>query len=117
MLINCLQTTLLDTLANRVTMGVVSGRMLVDGHERDGSFQRNTGYVQQQDLHLQTSTVREALMFSARLRQARTVPDSEKAAYVEEVIRLLEMEVSFLISLMACILTLIGPCRDMLTLW
>ncbi|KAF8230823.1 putative ABC transporter [Tricholoma matsutake] len=86
------KTTLLDTLANRVTMGVVSGRMLVDGHERDGSFQRNTGYVQQQDLHLQTSTVREALMFSARLRQARTVPDSEKAAYVEEVIRLLEME-------------------------
>ncbi|THH15930.1 hypothetical protein EW146_g4638 [Bondarzewia mesenterica] len=86
------KTTLLDTLANRVTMGVVSGRMLVDGHERDSSFQRNTGYAQQQDLHLQTSTVREALIFSARLRQSRTIPDSEKAAYVEEVIHLLEME-------------------------
>jgi ATP-binding cassette, subfamily G (WHITE), member 2, PDR len=88
-----LQTTLLDTLANRVTMGVVTGRMLVDGHERDSSFQRNTGYVQQQDLHLQISTVREALIFSARLRQSRTIPDSEKAAYVDEVIHLLEMEV------------------------
>lgn len=96
-------------------MGVVSGRMLVDGHERDNSFQRNTGYVQQQDLHLQTSTVREALMFSARLRQARTVPDSEKAAYVEEVIHLLEMEVSFDLSI-AYFLVLIGRCRNMLTL-
>ncbi|TFY51735.1 hypothetical protein EVG20_g10862 [Dentipellis fragilis] len=86
------KTTLLDTLANRVTMGVVTGRMLVDGHERDSSFQRNTGYVQQQDLHLNTSTVREALMFSARLRQAHSIPDAEKAAYVEEVIHLLEME-------------------------
>ncbi|TDL14894.1 P-loop containing nucleoside triphosphate hydrolase protein [Rickenella mellea] len=86
------KTTLLDTLANRVTVGVVSGKMLIDGHERDSSFQRNTGYAQQQDLHLPTSTVREALMFSARLRQSRTIPDSEKAAYVEEVIHLLEME-------------------------
>ncbi|KAF9000473.1 ABC-2 type transporter-domain-containing protein [Cyathus striatus] len=86
------KTTLLDTLANRVTMGVVSGRMLVDGTDRDESFQRNTGYVQQQDLHLQTSTVREALMFSARLRQSASIPDSEKATYVEEIIHLLEME-------------------------
>jgi ATP-binding cassette, subfamily G (WHITE), member 2, PDR len=85
--------TLLDTLANRVTTGVVTGRMLVNGHERGNSFQRNIAYVQQQDLHIQTSTVREALMFSAHLRQSRTVPDSEKAAYVEEAINLLTMEV------------------------
>lgn len=29
-------------------MGVISGGMLVDGRERDTSFQRKTGYVQQQ---------------------------------------------------------------------
>jgi ATP-binding cassette subfamily G (WHITE) protein 2 (PDR) len=86
------KTTLLDTLASRVTMGVVAGHMLVDGHERDESFQRKTGYVQQQDLHLQTSTVREALLFSARLRQPAEVPDEEKQAYVQEVINLLEMQ-------------------------
>jgi hypothetical protein len=73
-------------------MGVVSGDMFVDGLHRDNSFQRKTGYVQQQDLHLQTSTVREAFTFSARLRQPRTVPDEEKIAYVDEVIRLLNME-------------------------
>ncbi|KAI4152547.1 MAG: hypothetical protein LQ340_002854 [Diploschistes diacapsis] len=86
------KTTLLDVLATRTTMGVIGGEMLVDGRQRDESFQRKTGYVQQQDLHLQTSTVREALEFSALLRQPAKVPRQEKLAYVHEVIKLLEME-------------------------
>ena len=73
-------------------MGVVTGEMLVDGEPRDVSFQRKTGYVQQQDLHLQTSTVREALSFSALLRQPKHIPKQEKLDYVEEVLKLLEME-------------------------
>ncbi|ESW97055.1 hypothetical protein KL918_000666 [Ogataea parapolymorpha] len=85
------KTTLLDVLANRVTMGVVSGSMFVNGRLRDGSFQRNTGYVQQQDLHLRTSTVREALRFSAYLRQGKDIPKAEKDEYVENVINILEM--------------------------
>ncbi|KAI1775922.1 ABC-2 type transporter-domain-containing protein [Hypoxylon cercidicola] len=86
------KTTLLDALADRITMGVITGEMLVDGHPRDNSFQRKTGYVQQQDLHLSTTTVREALNFSALLRQPADVPRSEKLAYVDEVIKLLDME-------------------------
>ena len=86
------KTTLLDVLASRTTIGVVSGEMLVDGRQRDGSFQRKTGYVQQQDLHLQTSTVRESLQFSALLRQPAHVTRKAKLAYVEEVIKLLGME-------------------------
>lgn len=86
------KTTLLDCLADRVNMGVITGDMLVDGHPRDHSFQRKTGYVQQQDLHLQTSTVREALNFSALLRQPDHVPREEKLAYVDEVIKLLDMD-------------------------
>jgi ABC-type multidrug transport system ATPase subunit len=86
------KTTLLDVLATRTTMGFVSGEMLVNGKQRDQSFQRKTGYVQQQDLHLATSTVRESLIFSALLRQHKSVPEEEKLAYVEEVIALLEMD-------------------------
>lgn len=86
------KTTLLDVLATRVTMGVVSGSMLVDGRPCDESFQRRTGYVQQQDLHLQTTTVREALNFSALLRQPANVPKAEKLEYVNEVIALLDMQ-------------------------
>lgn len=73
-------------------MGVVGGRVLVDGQPRDDSFQRKTGYVQQQDVHLQTSTIREALEFSALLRQPRHIPRQEKLAYVDEVLKLLEMD-------------------------
>jgi len=86
------KTTLLDALASRITMGVITGEMLVDGKLRDTSFQRKTGYVQQQDLHLSTSTVREALNFSALLRQPADIPREEKLAYVDEVIKLLDME-------------------------
>lgn len=86
------KTTLLDVLATRVTMGVISGDVWVDGRQRDSSFQRKTGYVQQQDLHLQTTTVREALKFSALLRQPAHIPRKEKVAYVDEVIKLLDMD-------------------------
>ncbi|KAF2853329.1 hypothetical protein T440DRAFT_445323 [Plenodomus tracheiphilus IPT5] len=85
------KTTLLDVLATRTTMGVISGDMLVDGKPRDESFQRKTGYAQQQDLHLSTSTVREALTFSALLRQPAHVSRQEKVEYVDEVIKLLDM--------------------------
>lgn len=66
--------------------------MLVDGMPIDDSFQRKTGYVQQQDVHLSTCSVRESLEFSALLRQPASVSQEEKLAYVSEVIRLLEME-------------------------
>ncbi|KAJ3480239.1 hypothetical protein NLG97_g8116 [Lecanicillium saksenae] len=86
------KTTLLDVLAQRTTMGVITGDMLVSGKPLSDSFQRHTGYVQQQDLHLETATVRESLRFSAMLRQPKTVSKAEKYAFVEEVIKMLNME-------------------------
>lgn len=86
------KTTLLDALAQRTTVGVITGDMLVNGKPLDPSFQRNTGYVQQQDLHLETATVRESLRFSAMLRQPQSVSKKEKYEFVEEVIRMLKME-------------------------
>jgi ABC-type multidrug transport system ATPase subunit len=86
------KTTLLNVLAQRVDTGVIGGTPLVNGMPPGRSFQRRTGYVQQQDLHLQESTVREALRFSAILRQPKDVPLQEKYDYVERVIEILEME-------------------------
>ncbi|KAI4732022.1 putative ABC multidrug transporter [Aureobasidium sp. EXF-10728] len=86
------KTTLLDSLAQRTTMGVITGDMLVNGKPIDASFQRGCGYVQQQDLHLETATVRESLRFSAMLRQPKSVSKKEKYDYVEEVIKMLDME-------------------------
>ncbi|SMN20639.1 similar to Saccharomyces cerevisiae YDR406W PDR15 Plasma membrane ATP binding cassette (ABC) transporter [Maudiozyma saulgeensis] len=87
------KTTLLDCLADRITTGIISGDIFVNGTARDGSFPRSIGYCQQQDLHLKTSTVRESLRFSAYLRQPNSVPIEEKNAYVEEVIKILDMEI------------------------
>jgi ABC-type multidrug transport system ATPase subunit len=86
------KTTLLDVLAQRVSMGVVTGDMFVSGKPLDESFQRKTGYVQQQDLHLETTTVREALRFSALLRQPKSVSKKEKYDFVEDVIKMLSMQ-------------------------
>jgi ABC-type multidrug transport system ATPase subunit len=66
--------------------------MLIDGRPLPRSFQRSTGYVEQLDVHEPTSTIREALRFSALLRQPKEVPREEKYEYVEKIIKLLEME-------------------------
>ncbi|KAK4152728.1 ABC-2 type transporter-domain-containing protein [Chaetomidium leptoderma] len=85
------KTTLLDVLADRVTAGEVSGDVFIDGKLRDESFGRRIGYVQQEDIHMPTTTVREALEFSALLRQPNSRSDREKLAYVDHVLDLLEM--------------------------
>ncbi|KAJ4311874.1 ATP-binding cassette transporter snq2 [Neodidymelliopsis sp. IMI 364377] len=86
------KTTLLDVLANRKNIGVIGGDKLIDGKVPGVSFQRGTAYAEQLDVHEPASTVREALRFSADLRQPYETPQAEKYAYVEEVIALLEME-------------------------
>lgn len=85
------KTTLMDALATRLTMGEMSGDTLVNGIPTDKSFPHRVAYAQQQDLHLDTMTVREALQFSARLRQRPSISEREKEEYVEHVIDLLEM--------------------------
>lgn len=85
------KTTLLNTLSQRQTVGVVQGTMQVDGKPLQSDFQRRTGFVEQMDLHEASATVREALEFSALLRQGKDVPRQEKLDYVNKVIDLLEM--------------------------
>ncbi|OBT53104.1 hypothetical protein VE04_08304 [Pseudogymnoascus sp. 24MN13] len=85
------KTTLLDVLAQRKTEGTISGSVLVDGRPIPISFQRSAGYVEQLDIHEPLATVREALEFSALLRQSRDTPDNEKLQYVDTIIDLLEL--------------------------
>lgn len=85
------KTTLLNTLAQRINFGVVTGDFLVDGRPLPKSFQRATGFAEQMDVHEPTATVREALRFSALLRQPKEVPVAEKYEYCERILDLLEM--------------------------
>jgi len=100
-----------DVLASRKNIGVISGEKLIDGMPPGTDFQRGTSYAEQLDVvstsnkmhneriifnlwfqHESQTSVREALRFSADLRQPYSTPQAEKYAYVEEIIALLEME-------------------------
>ncbi|VUC24496.1 unnamed protein product [Clonostachys rosea] len=86
------KTSLLNALAGWTMTGTVSGDILINGLKRNHSFQRKLGYVQQDDIHLPTSTVREALQFSALLRQPQDVPHEEKVNYVEYIMDMMDMQ-------------------------
>ncbi|GAA5811509.1 hypothetical protein MFLAVUS_004946 [Mucor flavus] len=86
------KTTLLDVLARRKTIGTIGGNIYMNGEYLADDFERTTGYCEQMDVHNPNSTVREALRFSAYLRQPADVPKEEKDAYVEHILELMEME-------------------------
>lgn len=86
------KTTLLTALSQRGVAGELSGDILVDGKPLGRGFQRGTGFVLQGDIHLASQTVREAIEFSALLRQPAEVPREEKLADARRAIELLELE-------------------------
>ncbi|TMW59106.1 hypothetical protein Poli38472_007251 [Pythium oligandrum] len=86
------KTTLMDVIAGRKTGGKIRGQILLNGHEAsDLAIRRCTGYCEQMDIHSDASTIREALTFSAFLRQASDIPDSEKYDSVDECLELLDL--------------------------
>ncbi|KAF8877242.1 pleiotropic drug resistance ABC transporter [Gymnopilus junonius] len=82
------KTTLLNVLAMRTDSGVITGDRFVNGQPLPPDFQAQTAYCQQMDTHAPYSTVREALLFSAKLRQPASVPLEEKEAYVEKCLEM-----------------------------
>lgn len=66
--------------------------MLLNGKPLRKDFERITGYVEQTDVFNPLLTVREALRYSAKLRQEYYVPISEKYEYVERVLEMMEMK-------------------------
>lgn len=82
---------MLDVLAQRKDSGEIYGSIQIDGRPQGISFQRTTGYCEQVDVHEATATVREALIFSAVLRQPSSISYEDKIAYVDHIIDLLEL--------------------------
>eukprot|EP01133_Synstelium_polycarpum_P015912 gene15912-18915_t len=86
------KTTLLDVLAKRKTVGTIQGRTFLNGKPLEIDFERITGYVEQMDVHEGHLTVREALRFSAKLRQEPEISVEEKYEYVEHILEMMEMK-------------------------
>ncbi|KAE9261052.1 hypothetical protein PF008_g32945, partial [Phytophthora fragariae] len=86
------KTTLMDVIAGRKTGGTIRGQILLNGHPAtDLAIRRSTGYCEQMDIHSESATIREALTFSAFLRQGADVPDSYKYDSVNECLDLLNL--------------------------
>lgn len=86
------KTTLLDVLAGRKTKGKIGGDIRINGQDaKSGRYARLQGYVEQEDIHIGLTTVREALEFSARLRLPKSVSAETRKRFVDEVIDLLEL--------------------------
>jgi len=83
------KTTLMDVIAGRKTVGYIEGDILINGHPKDPrTFDKLTGYVEQQDIHIGTATVRESLLFSAKLRLPLSVDQVSRERFVDEVMAL-----------------------------
>jgi len=88
------KTTLMDVIAMRKNSGIISGDIRVNGFPQDKkSFRRCSGYVEQFDIQSPQLTVRETILFSARLRlDANKVnTNEEKEKFCDTVIKTLEL--------------------------
>ncbi|POM65555.1 Pleiotropic drug resistance protein ABC Superfamily [Phytophthora palmivora] len=86
------KTTLMDVIAGRKTGGTIKGEILLNGYPAtELAIRRCTGYCEQQDIHSEGATIREALTFSAFLRQDSRVSERSKLVSVEECLDLLDL--------------------------
>lgn len=83
----------MDVIAGRKTVGYIEGDILVNGHPKDPrTFDKLCGYVEQQDIHIGTATVRESLLFSAKLRLPTSVEVAAREQFVDEVMALVGLK-------------------------
>lgn len=80
------KTTLLELISSRIS-GNTTGEIHINGEPVTRSIMTKiAGYVKQKDILLASSTVREAIEFSAHLRLPTTVSDTERQERVDNVI-------------------------------
>ncbi|OON14967.1 ABC transporter, ATP-binding protein, partial [Opisthorchis viverrini] len=83
----CGKSSLLDVLAGRKNPQQLSGYVLLDGERPRANVHRHLcGYVVQDNIAVDTLTVRENIAFSAALRLPRKLTSEERKAKVDEVI-------------------------------
>jgi ABC-type multidrug transport system ATPase subunit len=88
------KTTLMDVIAMRKTSGTIQGEVRLNGYLQDEDiFRRCSGYVEQFDVQTPQLTIRETVLFSARLRldERKVNSDAEKVDFCDHVLKTLEL--------------------------
>ena len=85
------KSTLLEILARKQKEGKLKGNILLNGVQISTKSKRGSGhgYIDQEDLFLQSLTVFETILFSAETRLPESMPFSEKKKRVLDVIHVL----------------------------
>jgi ABC-type multidrug transport system ATPase subunit len=82
----------MDVIALRKRSGTITGEVQLNGFPQDPIvFRRCSGYVEQFDVQSPELTVRETVLFSARLRLDPDKSDKEKQAFADQVIEHVEL--------------------------
>lgn len=86
----------MDVIAMRKTSGNITGEIKLNGFpQQRTSFLRCSGYVEQFDVQQAELTIRETVVFCARLRLDSGSPaigdDSGKLRYVDQVLETMEL--------------------------
>lgn len=89
------KTTLMDVLAMRKNSGEITGEIRLNGHlQEERSFRRCAGYVEQFDVQSAQLTIRETMLFSAKLRLDQLDPavnDESIEKFVKQTLSMLEL--------------------------
>ena len=89
------KTTLMDVIALRKRSGTITGEVRLNGWLQEPiSFRRASGYVEQFDIQSPELSVRETVLFSARLRLDSSISEEKEkvAAFVDTVLKEVELD-------------------------
>ncbi|KAH1088264.1 hypothetical protein AAZX31_07G216300 [Glycine max] len=87
------KTTLMDVLSGRKTGGIIEGDIRIGGYPKvQKTFERVSGYCEQNDIHSPYITVEESVTYSAWLRLPTEIDSVTKGKFVEEVLETIELD-------------------------
>jgi ABC-type multidrug transport system ATPase subunit len=87
------KTTMLKAIAGQAAGGKITGSVHINGISMDtDAMSKHTGFVFQDDVILDTMTIREAISMSAILRLPGSMHSEEKQRYVDQVIEMLHLK-------------------------
>lgn len=87
------KTSLLSVIAGETTTGTIKGSITVNGEDwTERNMREISGFVFQDDILLETMTVKEAIHMSALLRLPKSVSKLERHARITDVIDMLHLQ-------------------------
>lgn len=86
------KSSLLNVLAGRLSGGIPSGEININGEKRGADWKRVAAYVEQNDIMYPMMTVRESVAFSGLLRLPSGQSKAQKMSCVDEALRVLGLQ-------------------------